>query len=102
MSTQVQVQQALKGSASLRRSTYDDPAVKALPYTPTFLASVPIAVGKPTIPESTRIADATSQRISSILIGKDSPQAGLDKLALDIQKILGGKARLRYPVPEAP
>jgi multiple sugar transport system substrate-binding protein len=98
LSNQMQVQQALKGSGSLRISTYDDPAVKAIPYTPTFLASVPIAIAKPTIPEASKIADATAQRISDILIGKDSPQAGLDKLALDIQKLLGGKAKLRYPV----
>ena len=43
-------------------------------------------------------AEATAQRISDILTGKDSPEAGLDKLALDIQKLLGDKAKLRYPV----
>ncbi len=101
LSNQMQVQQALKGNGSLRISTYDDPAVKAIPYTPTFLASVPIAIAKPTIPEASKIADATAQRISDILTGKDSPQSGLDKLALDIQKLLGGKAKLRYPVPGA-
>jgi multiple sugar transport system substrate-binding protein len=98
LSNQMQIQQALKGSGSLRISAYGDPAVKAIPYTSTFLASVPIAIAKPTIPEASKIADATAQRISDILTGKDSPQTGLDKLALDIQKLLGGKAKLRYPV----
>jgi hypothetical protein len=30
--------------------------------------------------------------------GKESPQSGLDKLALDLQTILGSKGKLRYPV----
>jgi multiple sugar transport system substrate-binding protein len=98
LSNQMQIQQTLKGGDSLRASTYDDPAVKAIPYTPAFLASIPIAIAKPTIPEATKIADATAQHISDILTGKDSPQDGLNKLALDIQKLLGGKAKLRYPV----
>ena len=98
LSNQMQVQQALKGSGSLRISTYDDPAVKAIPYTPMFLASIPIAVPKPTIPEASKIAEVTAQRVSDILTGKDSPQDGLDKLALDIQKLLGDKVKLRYPV----
>jgi ABC-type glycerol-3-phosphate transport system substrate-binding protein len=94
----MQIQQTLKGGDSLRASTYDDPAVKTIPYTPAFIASIPIAIAKPTIPEATKIADATAQHISDILTGKDSPQDGLNKLALDIQKLLGGKAKLRYPV----
>ncbi len=89
MSNQMQIQQTLKGNGSVRISTYDDAAIKAIPYTPAFLANIPVAVGKPTIPEAAKIADATAQRLSDILTGKDSPQDGLNKLALDIQRLLG-------------
>ena len=42
------------------------------------------------------------RRVSEIVSGKASPQAGLDNLALDLQHILGGKAQLRYPVKTGP
>lgn len=100
LSQQMQVQQTLKGNGSIRVDTYDDLGVKAIPSTPIFLASIPIAISKPTIPESTKIADATQQRLSNILLGKDSPKAGLDKLAVDLHQILGNKVKLRYPVKD--
>jgi multiple sugar transport system substrate-binding protein len=98
MSQQVQDAQTLRGSSSLRPGTYDNPAVRALPYTPAFLASIPIAVSKPTVPESDQMTQAAVQRLSEIVSNKTSPQEGLDALALDFKKILGGKSRLRYPV----
>jgi multiple sugar transport system substrate-binding protein len=98
MSAQVQDQQVLHGSSSIRKSTYDNPAVAALPYTSTFVASIPIAKAKPTIPESPAMIEAMKRRLSEIVNGRSSPQAGLDNLALDLQSILGDRARLRYPV----
>jgi multiple sugar transport system substrate-binding protein len=98
MSAQVQDRQTLKGSSSARKSTYDNPEVKQLPYTPTFLASVPVAKEKPTIPESAQMIEASERRLSEIVSGRSSAQTGLDNLALDLQHILGDKARLRYPV----
>jgi multiple sugar transport system substrate-binding protein len=98
MSAQVQVQQMLKGSSSIRKSTYEDAEVTRLPYTSTFLASVPVAKPKPTIPESAEMIDAMEHHLSEIVSGHVSPQAGLDSLALDLQRILGNKSRLRYPV----
>jgi multiple sugar transport system substrate-binding protein len=98
MSAQVQVQQTLKGSSSARKSTYDDLKVKALPYTSTFLISVPVARPKPAIPESDQMTDAMEYRVSEIVSGRTSAQAGLDSLALDIQRILSNKAGLRHPV----
>jgi len=97
MSAQVQVQQTLKGGASIRDSVYDDPNVKAIPYTSTFLASVPVAKSKPTIPESAAMIEAMERHVADILNGRASAQSGLDSLALDLQHILGDKGRLRYP-----
>ena len=96
VSAQVQVQQTLKGGASIRKSTYDDPNVKAIPYTSIFLASVPVAKSKPTIPESAAMTEAMEKHVSEIVAGRTSAESGLDALALDLQQILGGKAHLRY------
>ena len=97
MSSQVQIRQMLMGSESIRKSTYEDPRVRALPYAPAFLASIPVAKEKPTIPEASQMTEATELRLSEILTGKKSVQDGLDKLALDYQKIIGSHARIRYP-----
>ena len=98
MSQQAQDEQTLHGSSSIRRATYDNPSVKGLPYTPTFLASIPIAIAKPTVAESDQMTQAAVQRLSEIIAHKSSPQQGLDALALDLKTILGAKSRLRYSV----
>jgi multiple sugar transport system substrate-binding protein len=100
MSAQVQTQQTLDGSTSIRQSVYDDPSVKQQPYTPAFLGSVPIAREKPTIPEASQMTEAAERRLSEIVTGTESAKSGLDKLALDLNAILGSKVKLRYPVPE--
>lgn len=93
----VQIAQTLRGSSSIRKSVYSDSAVQKLAYTSAFLASVPIAKPKPTLPESDEMTQAAVKRLYEIVSGKTSAQQGLDALALDLQHILGGKARLRYP-----
>jgi multiple sugar transport system substrate-binding protein len=98
MSAEVQDGQTLKGSSSARKSTYDSPQVKQLAYTSSFLAGVAIAKPKPTVPESAQMIDAMERRVSEIVSGHSSAQTGLDDLALDLQHILGDKAKLRYPV----
>jgi multiple sugar transport system substrate-binding protein len=101
MSDQVQTPQTLDGSNSIRESVYGDSRVKGMPYTAAFLASIPIAREKPTIPESSQMTEAAERRLSEIVTGKESPQSGLDKLALDLKNILGSKGKLRYPVHAA-
>jgi len=101
MSAPVQVQQTLKGSSSARKSTYDNPSVRELPYTSAFLASVPVAKAKPTIPESAQMTDAMVRHLSDIVNRRYPAQEGLDDLALELQRILGDKSRLRYPAKAA-
>ncbi len=101
MSARVQDQQQLHGSSSIRKSTYDDPAVVALPYTSSFLASIPVAKAKPTIPQSAEMTAAMERRVFEVVSGRSSGQAGLDSLAMDLQHILGGKTQLRYPAKTA-
>jgi multiple sugar transport system substrate-binding protein len=97
LSREVQIRQMLDGGTSLRKSTYEDPRVKQLPYTAAFLAAVPVGRGKPTIPESPQMAEAMVQRLSQIVRGEKTPQDGLDLLALDLQSMLGQHAHLRFP-----
>lgn len=99
MSPQFQREQTIRGSSSIRKSTYDQPAVKNLPYTPIFLSSVPEAVPKSTVPESDQMTKAAENRLSEMVKGESSPRDGLNALALDLQRILGSKSRLRYPIP---
>ena len=98
LSPEVQIKETLDGGSSLRKSTYEDPSVKRLPYTAAFLAAVPVGKGKPTVPESPQITDTMVQRLSQIVRGEKTPQAGLNMLALDMQSILGKHAHLRFPV----
>ena len=101
MRKNVQLEQTLKGGASGLKAIYDDPQVQKIPYVPTFLASVPIGKPKPTIPESSQITEVMTQRLSEIVTKKRTPKQGLDQMALDIQRILGSKAKMRYPVSGA-
>lgn len=98
LSREVQIKQTLDGGASLRKSTYEDPSVKRLPYTATFLEAVALGMGKPTVPESPQMTDAMVRRLSEIMRSERTAQEGLDLLALDLQAILGQHARLRFPV----
>lgn len=97
MSQKVQVAQTLKGSSSVRKTTYDDPQVARLPYSSVFLASIPYGIPKPTVPESDQMTQAMVRGLSAIVSGRIPVERGLNMMALDIQRLLGGKARLRYP-----
>jgi hypothetical protein len=68
-----------------------NPSITALPYTSSFLASVPVAKAKPTIPESAQMTEAMEHRVFEIVSGRFSAQSGLDNLALDLQHILVAK-----------
>jgi hypothetical protein len=86
----------------MRKSIYDRPEVKVPPYTAAFLSSIPVARAKPTLPESGQMIEAMERRVAEIVAGRFSPQTGLDTLAVDLQRILGKKARLRYSVRSRP
>lgn len=102
LSREVQIKQTLDGGSSLRKSTYDDPSVKQLPYTHAFLEALAVGNGKPTVPESPQITDTMVLRLAAIVRGEITPQAGLDMIALDLQSILGEHAHLRFPVQTKP
>lgn len=98
MSETAQVALTLNGGNSLRNSTYADPRVQAISYSPAFQSAIGVAKGKPTIPESPKITDAMVRRLSEIVRGRSTPKDGLDEMALDLNNTLGTKSRLRYAV----
>lgn len=97
MSSPVQDAQTMHGSSSVRKSTYDNPGIRNLPYTPVFLSSIALGTPKPTVPESDQMTEAAVAQLSEIVSGKVSPRQGLDALAVEMKRILGPRARLRYP-----
>jgi multiple sugar transport system substrate-binding protein len=98
MSPDVQIQQTLKGGASARIATYDDRMVRAIPYVPVFLESIPIGIPKPTVPESSQMTEIMQRGLSEIVTRKRTPREGLDAMAIEVQRILGSKAKMRFRV----
>jgi len=98
LSPEVQIAETFQGGTSPTKATYEDARVRSLPFVSSFLASIPLAIPKPTVPESGQITEVMQKGLSEIVTRKRSPREGLDILALEVQRILGGKARLRYPV----
>jgi multiple sugar transport system substrate-binding protein len=102
MRKNVQMEQTLKGGASGLQAIYEDPQVRNIPYVPTFLASIPIGKPKPTIPESAQMTEVMQQKLSEIVTKKRTPQEGLDAAGVEIQRILGDKAKMRFQPKETP
>lgn len=97
MSQDVQLEQTLKGGASPRPSVYEKKLVQEIPFMPTFLKCVEVGKVKPTFPESAIITETLVRRLSQILAGELSVDDGLDTAAKDINEILEGKCKMRYP-----
>jgi multiple sugar transport system substrate-binding protein len=94
-----QIKQELAKGASARKSVYDDPRVLELPYALANAQS--LAVGKTmadTVPEAPQIAEVIETAINDVLSDKNSSQQALDWAAVAINKMLGSKAPLKYPV----
>lgn len=99
MQAQQQIRQQELGGSSARKSTYQDPEVLSLPWTEANIAA--LAHTHPgmlyTVPESLPIGDKIQIAISEALAGRKSVKEALDWLALEIKKLVGDKAELKYP-----
>jgi ABC-type glycerol-3-phosphate transport system substrate-binding protein len=95
----VQLTLTLNGGFSARPSVYEDQAIKRARrlHMWMFPNLIEGAIPAMMIPEAGRIADTMSAALSRIVQGEVAPKPGLDRLALQLAKILEGKARLRYP-----
>ena len=94
-----QIQQELTGGASARRSVYQDPRVLELPYALADSQSLAVARNMiDTSPETSQIADTIEIAISEVIADKRNPAEALNWAALELNKSLGSKAPLKYPV----
>jgi multiple sugar transport system substrate-binding protein len=56
------------------------------------------AIAKPTIPASPQITDILVRELSSYLSDQKSAKAALDRSAVEMNRLLGDCAPLKYPV----
>lgn len=100
MSKESQIRQQGLGGASARKSTYQDPDVLKLPWTQASIDAFdhthPAMLY--TIPESLQIGDVIQRAISEALADVKSVEDALNWAALEIHKLLKGKAEMKYPV----
>jgi len=92
-----QLDQHLNGGASARPDVYADPEVQKISYSQASMDTNAVAIPKPTIPESPEITDILVREISSYLSDAKSAKAALDAAAVDMNKLLGDCAPLKYP-----
>jgi multiple sugar transport system substrate-binding protein len=94
-----QVRQQRLGGSSPRPSTYRDPTVMALPWTKASLGALghvhPAMLY--TVPESLQIGEVIKTHISDALASRKPVKRALDDAALELKRILGDKATLKYP-----
>lgn len=98
MGPDIQLRMHLEGNVSPRKSTYDDPRVKAMRPTKTILESVPLMVPKPTIPEASAIQQILTRQLQQVMSGAQPAKVSLNRAAVEIGQRLGRRAKLRYPV----
>lgn len=93
-----QLNQHLNGGATARPDVYAHPDVQKISYSKASMDTNAVARPKPTIPESPQITDILVRELSSYLSGAKGAQAALDASAVEISKLLGSCAPLKYPV----
>lgn len=93
-----QLFQQLNGGASPRPDVYANPEVQKLAYTKAAMETNAAARPKATFPESPQMTDILVLALSDALSGQKSSKEALDWAAVEIHKLLGDKAPLKYPV----
>ena len=98
MEKEQQLDQHLNGGASARPDVYADPEVQKISYSKASMDTNEVAIPKPTIPESPEITDILVRELSSYLSDAKSAKAALDTAAVEMNRLLGDCAPLKYPV----
>lgn len=93
-----QLNQHLNGGATARPDVYAHPDVQKISYSKASMDTNAVARPKPTIPESPQITDILVRELSGYLSDAKSAQQALDASALEISKLLGSCAPMKYPV----
>jgi len=98
MEKEQQLNQHLNGGATARPDVYAHPDVQKISYSKASMDTNEVAIPKPTIPESPEITDILVRELSSYLSDAKSAKAALDTAAVEMSKLLGDCAPLKYPV----
>ncbi len=98
MEFEQQLEQHLNGGASARPDVYAHPDVQKISYSKASMDTNAVAIPKPTIPESPQITDILVRELSSALAGSKTPKQALDRAAVEMHRLLGDCAPLKYPV----
>ena len=93
-----QLNQHMNGGASARPDVYAHPDVQKISYSKASMDTNAVAIPKPTIPASPEITDILVRELSSYLSDQKSAKAALDTAAVDMNRLLGSCAPLKYPV----
>ena len=97
MEKKQQLNQHLNGGATARPDVYADAQVQKISYSKASMDTNAVAKSKPTIPESPQITDILVRELSGYMSGAKNAQAALDASAVEISKLLGSCAPLKYP-----
>lgn len=94
-----QIRQQTLGGASAQKAVYQNPEVLKLPWTSASIDALNHAHPAMlyTVPESLQIGEVIQLAISDALANRKSVKDSLDWAALEIKKLVGDKAELRYP-----
>jgi len=93
-----QLAQHVGGGASSRPDVYAHADVKKLSYSQASMDTNAVARPKPTIPQAPEITDILVRELSLALTGAKTPKQALDTAAVEMNKLLGACAPLKYPV----
>lgn len=93
-----QLKQHLNGGASARPDVYATPEVQKITYSKAAMETNAVAIPKPTIPESPQITEILVLQLSNALTGDKTPKQALDDAAVEMHKLLGDCAPLKFPV----
>jgi len=93
-----QLNQHMNGGASARPDVYATPEVQKITYSKASMDTNAVAIAKPTIPESPQITEILVLELSNALAGSKSSQQALDDAAVEMHKLLGDCAPLKFPV----
>lgn len=92
-----QLNQHLNGGASARPDVYAEPEVQKISYSKASMDTNAVAIPKPTIPESPELTDILVRELSSYLSDAKTAKEALDTAAVEMGKLLGDCAPLKYP-----
>lgn len=93
-----QIAQTLAGGFSGYKAVYEDSRLKKLPYAKAVLETLGAGIAmRGTIPEEGAIGEKIQIGLSEILHNDKTVQEGLDWIAVEMKKILGDKAEMKYP-----